>query len=104
MRKVQGLGGPDLPCFDPSVAQRGGFNEIRRLARLKIEDDVLEEMRLVAFDREMIMGVPRIDQIRRERALGQQSIGGDLLALSELPLCFSPKRLECLRKCLICTT
>jgi hypothetical protein len=74
------------------VTQRGGFDEIRSLARLKIADNGLEEMGLVAFDREMIMGLPPIDQIGRERALGQQDIGCDRFALQEqrMPKMFLP--------------
>jgi hypothetical protein len=79
---IEGVGRPDLPPFDPPMAQGGGFDEIWGLAIRKIEDDVLEELGLVAFDREMIMRVPVFNQIGGEGPLGQQGIRGDVLALN----------------------
>ena len=37
---------------------------------------------MIAFDREVVMGLPVVDQIRGERALSQQGIGGDVLAVN----------------------
>ena len=79
---VEGTGGPDFLGLDPAGAERGGFHEIRGLAPLKVERDVLEELGLVAFDREVVMGLPVVDQIGGERALSQQGIGRDVLALN----------------------
>ena len=46
-----------------------------------MDSNVLEEVGLVAFDGEVVMRLPVLDQIGGELALGQQRIGGDLLAL-----------------------
>lgn len=50
-------------------------------AVLEKQRDLLEQLRLIAFDREVIMRLSVVDQIRGERALSQQGIGGDVLAL-----------------------
>jgi len=79
---VEGTGDPNFPRFNPSMAEGGRLYEIRGLALLKVEGNILEQVGLIAFDREVVMGLPVVDQIRGERALSQQGIGGDILAVN----------------------
>ena len=46
-----------------------------------MDSNILEEVGLVAFDGEVVVRLPVFDQIGGEFALGQQCIGGDILAL-----------------------
>ena len=78
---VEGRRGPNLSGLDPPVAQGGGFDEIRGVARLKVADDVLKQSGLGAFHGEVVVGLPVVDQIRGECALGQEGIGGDRFAV-----------------------
>ena len=78
---VQCAGGPNFPGLDTPVLERGAHHEVRFLSMLEIESHVLQEVGLVAFDGEVVMRLPVLDQIRGELALGQQRIGGDVLAL-----------------------
>ncbi len=64
------------------MAEGGGFDEIRGVARLKVADDVLQQSGLVAFHGEVVVGLPVVDQIRGECALGQEGIGGDRFAVN----------------------
>lgn len=71
--------GPDLSDLDSAMAgiRAGG----RRFAEIfKAETDVFEESRLVAFDGEVIMGLPNLDQIASQCTLGQKCISGDDLS------------------------
>jgi len=74
-------GGPDFPGFDPAMIRRVIGDEIGFLSILEIELDILKECGLVAFDREVVMGLTILDQVVGERALGQQGIGRDIFAL-----------------------
>ena len=79
---IEGLRGPNLSGLDPPVAEGCGFDEIRGTALFKVTDDVLEQSGLVAFHGEVVVGLPVVDQIRGERALGQEGIGGDRFAVN----------------------
>ena len=59
----------------------GAFNKVRFLSILEMEDDVLQQIGLIAFDGEVIIRLPVLNQIGGERALRQQCIGSDLFAL-----------------------
>jgi len=50
-------GGPDFTGFDPAMIRRIVSNEIRFLAVLEIELDILKECGLIAFDGEVVMGL-----------------------------------------------
>lgn len=71
--------GPDLPDLDSAMAgiRAGG----RRFAAIfKAETDIFEESRLVAFDGEVIIGLPVFNQMSSQCTLGQKCIGGDGLS------------------------
>ena len=72
---VQCGGRPDPSSLDASVRNGRAVNEIRVLSILEMEDDVVQEIGLVAFDGEVIMCLPVLNQIGSERALRQQRIG-----------------------------
>jgi hypothetical protein len=74
---IEGRRSPNLSGLDPPVAEGGGVDEIRGVARLKVADDVLKQSGLVAFHGEVVVGLPAVDQICGERTLGQEGIGGD---------------------------
>lgn len=59
----------------------GTDHEVRFPAILEIQANVLKELGLVAFDGEVVMCLPVLDQIAGETPLSQQRIGGDILAL-----------------------
>ena len=50
-------GGPDFTGFDPTMIRGIKGDEIRFFAVLEIELDILQESGLIAFDREVVMGV-----------------------------------------------
>jgi hypothetical protein len=74
-------GDPDLSDFDSSMVRGRVLNEIGLFAVLEPQCDVFENTALVSFDGEMIMGMTLRDQVLGNLALGQQSIGGHILAL-----------------------
>jgi hypothetical protein len=63
------------------MREAGWFPEAWLGSVLEKPGDGLEQVRLIGFDREVIMGLSLGDQIGSEGALGQQGIGGDSLAL-----------------------
>lgn len=70
---------PDLSNLDSAMA--GIRASGRRFAAIfKAQTDIFEELRLVAFDGEVIMGVPVFDQMSSQCTLGQKCIGGDGLS------------------------
>jgi len=50
-------------------------DEIGFFSILEIQLDILQECGLVAFDGEVVMGLPILDQVMGEVALGQEGIG-----------------------------
>jgi len=70
-----------LSSFNAAMFQCGMINKVRFLAILKIKSDIITELRLISFDREMIMRLSLLNQIAGKLALCQQGIGGNLLAL-----------------------
>lgn len=60
---------------------RCDLDEIRCLPRLKVQSDVLQENGLMAFHGEVIVRPPFLNQRRGQVALGQQGIGGEVLAV-----------------------
>lgn len=78
---VQCGSGPDLPGLDTPVIEGWPRKEVRFLSILEMDSNVLEKVGLVAFDGEVVVRLPVFDQIGGEFALGQQCIGGDILAL-----------------------
>jgi hypothetical protein len=64
------------------MVERRMINEIRFLSVLEIQGDVFEESGLVSFDGKMIMSLALPDQVIGYLALGQQSIGSNILALN----------------------
>jgi hypothetical protein len=73
---------PNLSDFDSSMVWGIIFNEIRLLPVLEVQCDVSKNSGLVSFDREMIMGMTLVDQVLSYLALGQQSIGSNILAFN----------------------
>jgi len=55
--RVELGGGPDFTGFDPAMIRGIIRDEIRFFAVLEIELDILKKSRLIAFDREVVMGV-----------------------------------------------
>jgi len=74
-------GGPNFSSFDPAMIRGIIGNEIGFLSILEIQLDIFEEAGLVAFDGEVVMGLTLEAQIIGDLSLGQESIGGNVLAL-----------------------
>ena len=74
--------GPNLSGVDSSMVERRMINEIRFLPLFEVQGDIFEKSGLVSLDREMVMSLTLRDQIAGELALGQQGIGGNILALN----------------------
>ena len=74
-------GGPDFSSFDAAMIWRVIGDEIGFFSILEIQLDILQECGLVAFDGEVVMGLPILDQVMGEVALGQEGIGSDIFAL-----------------------
>jgi hypothetical protein len=45
----------DAPCLDAAMIGQGGFGEIQRAAGFEQQGDIAFQLRLVAFDREVIV-------------------------------------------------
>ena len=75
-------GGPDFSDFDPAMIGRIISNEIRLLAILEIEFNIFKESGLIAFNGEVVMRFPFLEQIVGDLALGQQGIGGNFFTLN----------------------
>jgi hypothetical protein len=73
--------GPYFSGFDPPMFRRCKINEIWFLAVLEVELDVLKECGLVLFNGEVIVCLTLLNQVVGDMALGQEGIGGDILAL-----------------------
>ena len=56
------------------------LDEMRLAPILEVELQVFEKSGLVAFDGEIVMRLALLDQILGEFTLGEQGIGGDVLA------------------------
>jgi len=84
MREVQigvELGGhPDLADFEPAMVAIGGRERGRLIKVFKIEGGVFQQMFLVAFDGEVVVGAALFDEIAGQLALREQGIGADGLA------------------------
>jgi len=78
---VQFAGSPYLSGFNTTVFKASIIDEVRFPAVLEIENDIIAEPGLVPFDGEMIMCLPLLNHIFGKRALCQQGIGRNLLAL-----------------------
>ena len=78
---IQFAGSPYLAGLTTTVFKASMLDEVRFLAVLEIESDIIMESGLVPFDSEMIMCLPLLNHIFGKRALCQQGIGCDLLAL-----------------------
>ncbi len=72
-------GGPDLAGFDAAVVGWSVLDEVRLLAILEEQGDVFFEGRLVSLDGEGVVGGAFGDQVIGQLALGEQSVGGDVL-------------------------
>ena len=77
---IQFAGSPYLSGFNTTVFKASIIDEVRFLAVLEIKSDIITKPGLVPFDSEMIVRFP-LNHIVGKRALCQQGIGGDLLAL-----------------------
>src|SRR5208283_1280593 len=75
-------GGPDFARFQASMIGGRMLDEMRLAPILEVELQGFQQSRLVAFDGEVVMRVAFLDQIGGETALGEQSMGTDLLALN----------------------
>jgi hypothetical protein len=63
-------GSPDLADFDSSMVRGRTLDEVRFLAILKPEGDILPRAFLISFDGEMIMGMTLSNQLLCDLALG----------------------------------
>ena len=70
---------PHAPRLDAARIGRRDLDEVQRSAVLEQQGDIAFQRRLIAFDREVVMGLFAND-IRRQGALRQQGIGRDVLA------------------------
>ena len=77
---VQLGGDPDLASFAPTMAAIGGGEIGRLLQVVKIEGGGFQQMLLVAFDGEVVVGAALVHQIPRQLPLREQGIGTDGLA------------------------
>lgn len=73
---VEGGGGPDGAAFQAPMREGVLFTVLRLCALLEGELQVGEQIGLIAFDGEQVMGL-MFEQIGGELALGQQGIGGE---------------------------
>jgi len=71
---------PDLPCLNSAMVEVNG-DRVRFLAVLEIQGEIFEESGLIAFDGEMVMGLPVFDEVASQEALRQQGVGADGLTL-----------------------
>ena len=85
MREVEVViefgGAPDFADLDAAVVRGCILDKIRFLPVPEVEGQIGQEPGLISFDGKMVMSMAKLDQIGGELALGQQSIGGDILAL-----------------------
>jgi len=79
--RVEFGGDPDFADFDTPMVRGIIGNKIGFLAVDEVEGNVLIESGLVAFDGEVVVGSPLLDQVAGELSLSQQGIGSDGLAL-----------------------
>lgn len=71
-------GGPDFTSFDPAMIRGIIRDEIRFLAVVEIELDILQESRLIAFDNEVVMGVTLQAYIVGKFSLGKECVSGNV--------------------------
>jgi len=71
---------PNFAGFDPAVIRWLAMDKIGVRPVLEIECDVFKKAWLVAFDSEVVMSLTVLDQVLGYVALGQQRIGGNVLA------------------------
>ncbi len=62
---------------------RGVLDELRFVSVLEEAGEILKQRRLVAFDGEVVVRLPVLDQVAGELALSQERIGADILALDD---------------------
>ncbi len=79
---VEDVRRPDFSGFEASMLETGWFHEARLPTILEKQREILKEVGLIAFDREVIVGLSLDDQIRGEGSLSQQGIHGDVLAVN----------------------
>ena len=70
---------PNASRLDAAMIRRRDLDEIRRAALLKQQGDIAFQRRLIALDREKIMRL-LLDYVVGDCALGEQGVGGDVLA------------------------
>ncbi len=84
MREVEVVvergGGPDLSNLDAPMRAIDS-DPLGFLALLEIEGEVFEQPALVAFDGEVVVRLPVLDQVTGKRALRQERIRADVFAL-----------------------
>ena len=68
--------------YNVDAFKKAGLDEVRFFAIFKPECDIFQKAFLVSFDGEMIMGMTLRHQVLGNFALGQQSIGGHILAFN----------------------
>jgi hypothetical protein len=71
---------PDLPGLDPPVIRGIVQDKVRLSSVLEEEPDILVERSLILLDGEVVVGLAP-DDVLGDGALGEQGIGGDVLAL-----------------------
>lgn len=72
--------GPDRPRFDAAMGQVVGLAEGGQAAVGKAHLQRGEHAGMISLDREQVMRLVPVDQVRGQLALGQQGIAGDGLA------------------------
>lgn len=73
---------PNFALFDTSVVGRITKDKIRLPGIFKEQCDVFKKTRLVFFDGKVVMSLTILDQVDGKLALGQEGIGGNVLALN----------------------
>ena len=74
-------GRPDFPRFNPAMIRRVYGHILGFLTISKKHLQIVKERRLIAFGREMIVGLSGADQVFSEPTLGQERVGGDCFVL-----------------------
>ena len=76
---IEGRGGPDFSDLDPSVIAVDG-DGVGCWSAAEEQGEIQQQGGLIGFDGKVVVGVSLHHQIVGECALGQQGIGGDILA------------------------